>query len=236
MAYLWQLWPGRGWPSTPEEERALLGGWRDAAGGDSGQVRRDALIVILGGLRCGSDERTLRRMAPTLTPADLAASYQHLDQLRAQAADHFHRMCVADSEAAMRVHARGAAVLCPAPAVLLRRALETSGFAGAKVAAARVWSRSQQVRHEADEIVAQLESTSDPVEAGRLLFDPYTPGLWGDPYFVAGRVGELTPVRVRTLLGEETDSDLIFTDVHDIARRPGGPAGSGDPAGPDTGP
>ena len=222
MAYLWQLWPGRGWPLAPDEERELTDQWRRGGGGETGQVRRDALIVILGGLRCGSTAPQLRRMAPTLTDADLVASYEHLDVLRGRAATHFDLMCAADTETSMRRHARGAAVLCPAPAVLLRRALRTSGLDGALAAAARVRSRSEQVRREADEVIAGLAGAPDPVEAGRLLFDPYTPGLWGDPYFVARRVGELTPVRVRMLLGEEADSDLIFTDVHDIASRPAG--------------
>ena len=227
MAYLWQLWPGRGWPLDPDEERKLIGQWR--RGGGSGQVRRDALIVILGGLRCGATAAQLRRMAPTLTDADLAASYDHLETLRQRAATHFDRMCTAGTEAGLRRHARGAAVLCPAPSVLLRRALRTSGLDGALAAAARVRSRSEQVRREADEVMAGLSGATDPVEAGRLLFDPYTPGLWGDPYFVARRVGELTPVRVRMLLGEEADSDLIFADVHDIASHaPDDPAGGGD--------
>jgi hypothetical protein len=220
MAYLWQLWPGRGWPCTPDEERALVEGWEASAGG-AGQVRRDALIVVLGGLRCGSSAEQLARMSPALEPADLVASYHHLDRLRARAAEHFDRACAARTESAFRKHARGAAVLCPAPVGLLRQTLRTAGLEGFRVAAARVRARSEQVRREADELIAQLPDVADPVETGRLLFDPYTPGLWGDPYFVARRVGELTPVRVRTLLGEDPDSDLIFTDVHDIATRDG---------------
>jgi hypothetical protein len=221
MAYLWQLWPGRGWPSTPSEEQSLLGQWRDAAAGEGGQVRRDALIVVLGGLRCGSSVAELQRVAPALSPADLVASYDHLDRLRERAADHFDKMCAPQSVQSFRRHVRGASLLCPAPAGLLLRTLRTAGMEALQLAAPRVRARSEQVRHEADEIVAQLHDVPDPVEAGRLLFDPYTTGLWGDPYFVARRVGELTPVRVRILLGEAPDSDLIFTDVHDIGTRDG---------------
>jgi hypothetical protein len=228
MAYLWHLWPGRGWPSTSDEETALLRQWRHQAGGRAGQVRRDALIVILGGLRCGSGAADLARVAPTLDPADLVASYTHLDRRRDEAAEHFTRMCAPTSEASFRRHARGAALLCPGPVGLLRRTLRTSGLDGVRAAGVRVMARATQVTREIDEVVAQLPYADNPVEVGRLLFDPYTPGLWGDPYFAARRVGELTPVRVRMLLGEEPDSDLIFTDVHDIGRHDEDDVGEAD--------
>lgn len=231
MAYIWQLWPGRGWPHTPQEERALVRSWLRQSEGREGAVRRDALIVALGGLRSGSSTEELSRVAPALGPADLYASYQHLDRLRAEAAAHMARVCEADTETAFRRHARGASVLCPVPVGLLRRTVRVNGLAAVADAGARVQARCVQVRREADEIMAQLPAAADPVELGRLLFDPYTPGLWGDPYFVAARVGELTPVRVRTLLGEEADSDLIFTDVYEIGRDLGRVAGGDGDSG-----
>jgi hypothetical protein len=210
MAYLWHLWPGRGWPCTPAEEKALVAAWESS--GDVGIVRRDAMIVIMGALRSGSSADEVRRITPGVSDGDLAASYRHLDRVRADAAAAFARMCHPADFDSFERDAAAAAALTPGPVGLLRRVAYTSGLDGLREAGMHVQRRSAQVRAEADEVVSTFATSPDPVSAGRLLFDPYTPGLWGDPYFVAERVGEITPVRVRMLLGEPADGDLIFAE------------------------
>lgn len=216
MAYLWQLWPGRGWPLDDREEASLVADWADRARG-TGTVRRDALIVALGGIRCGSSAQQLIAAAPGISPADLLASYLHLDRLRQDAVDAFTRACQAGEVREFKSQAKKAAALLPAPVEILRTTLRLNGLAGLNEASGRVLHRSELIRSEVDEVYLLLRQSEDPVRLGRILFDPYNSGLWGDPYFAARRAGELTPIRVRTLLGEDPHSDLIFTDVHDIS-------------------
>lgn len=215
MAYLWHLWPGRGWPLLAHEESALVERWAEADQGQ-GVVRRDALIVALGGIRCGSTADDLAEAAPGVTAADLLASYQHLDLLRREAHEAYMRMCSAEDPHSFRRAAKAAARLVPAPSEMLRTTVRLNGFERLPDAARRVLHREALVRREVEDIYLHLPRAADPVQLGRILFDPYNSGLWGDPYFAAARVGELTPVRVRTLLGEDAHSDLIFTDVHEM--------------------
>lgn len=215
MAYLWHLWPGRGWPLSEDEENELVAAWGD---GREGTVRRDAIIVALGGIRCGSNPEALRKAAPGVPGEDLKASYLHMLRLLQESKSAWERCLSAESQKEFSVAAETASKLLPAPVEILRTSYRMGGRQGFEAARERVLRRCRSARDAVDDVTSRMTASDDAkaVELGRLLFDPFHSGLWGDPYFIAARVGELTPVRTRTLLGEEPDSSLVFADVNDM--------------------
>jgi hypothetical protein len=204
-AYLWQLWPGRNWPAVAAEEAALIDELRRRGDGPARFERADA-TAVLNALRCGLDADDLLERAPGLRPWRLVAAWDHLEAARQRAVAAWEVIAEERSLNAIVDWAAAAAPLLEAP---VRSMLQTSGIRGEDVVASRAEravARVAAVTEQAAELEERLArcEPGDPVgvEIGRMLYDPYRPGVWSDPYFLPPRVGTLTPNRVADLLGE----------------------------------
>jgi hypothetical protein len=210
--YLWQGLGGRGWPLTAAEEQLFAAELLSAAGGVQ-PTRRSDVTALLGAMRCGFQLSELLDMAPGLDVSRLRDAYTHLERLRADAATAWDRL--ASSQSVHDLVEFGPAAL-PLMMVPLRRIAPpveriTQNLVDLRIG--RVLRDVEQVAAEAREVESALAFFAAPsaqaVELGRLLYDPHHSCLWGDPNFLARRVGELTPVRVMDLLGERNPGPRI---------------------------
>ena len=90
------MWPGREWPASGDEERALLAGlelrtpgmkrWRRT------EARRGDMTALLNALRCGLDAADLLGRAPGLRPDRLIVAHAALDARRREAVAAWQRI------------------------------------------------------------------------------------------------------------------------------------------------
>lgn len=211
--YVWHLWPGRNFPCTAREEATFLQDMRSAVGTVKGAAKtkkvafdRGDVTSVMNALRCGLTFAELQERAPGLKPARLLAAYLEVDRLRAQSVNAWLEL-VADGGLESIVNwASAAAVLMGTP---VRRVQPISNNLSEELLRDRVKQVQERVLvtvRQGEKIEKVLDerrvNASDSVELGRLLYDPYDPSLWADPYFLPERVGTLMPLRLADLLGE----------------------------------
>jgi hypothetical protein len=212
-------WPGRGWPYTRDEERALIDEF--AAEPECppryeddeplpvevypGVTRLDvSLLVTL--LRHGSTLRDIRSVAPGVNVPALARAHTRLDALRADACDAFDALCQATNEDGVRQHLAAASKLVPIPArrvaatILSRNSSDVLRRIHAERAELeKAWQAASALRVKiistgnADVRNSMIEALCYPDEAS----------LYHHPSFMARCVAELSSVRVSSLLGEQ---------------------------------
>jgi hypothetical protein len=204
--YIWHLWPGRHWPLLQSEEAQFVADLTQRAGTRRTAFDRGNLTAVLNSLRCGLSVDELFNVAPGLDPAGLLVAYQWVDTLRATSADAWKAIVAAPTLATVTTHGHEAAKLLPVP---VRRMMATAEHVNAELLAAAAREAALRIAHTTTRamlIESKLAHHTPPsppaVDLGRLLYDPYEPQLWGDPYFLPDRVGSLMPLRVADLLGE----------------------------------
>lgn len=203
--YRWHLWPGRHWPASRAEEAdfaaALAAARPPARDCDRGDV-----TAVLNALRCGIGLDELRVLVPGVDVARLHVAYRRLDDRRVAALAAWDALCADPGGVAVSRLAQQAATLLPVPVYRLVRSPRLSGSDGLAGAVADATAAMARVGAQVEAVEARLASLRVPspegVELGRVLYDPYTPGLWAHPYYRPTRVGTLMPLRVRDLLGE----------------------------------
>jgi hypothetical protein len=216
--YCWHAFNGRGWPLTAAEETvfaAELVQLADAAGGGGARdvPSRDDFTVTLAALRCGITVSELFDTLPGANPAVLADAYRTLDERRAASAAAWETILADPDPDVVTAHRRAASLLAPVPVQLLygSASIRSDDLVDRSDAEIAEWAESTltemaRVHTLADEVEAALGWFTPPsaegVELGRLLYDPQSPALWSEPYFVAPRVGALVPLRVAELLDE----------------------------------
>ena len=218
---MWQLLPGRHWPMLTEQETTFVARISELAAGQKAKAERDDLIMLLTALRCGTDADLLLEHAPGTSAASLLASYNWIDTLRDKSMKAWLSIEQTPSMASVDRHAPEAVKLLPIP---VRRVVATiegiaSGHTHPGSLAETIAEVSAQVHKtkvrahgfesELDRILnagtAGLSATEAAIRAndiGQRLYDPLTPGIYGDSYYLADRVSTLSPLRVRDLLGE----------------------------------
>lgn len=213
--YVWQLWPGRNYPCTAAEELQFVADLRDAAElsrpkGESKKRRqtidRGDITSLMNALRCGLSWGELTQRAPGLKAHRLLAAYDEVDRLRLQSVNAWNALVEDGGLEAIVNWAQAAAVLMGTP---VRRVQPGSHETDDYTLRERVIAVNDKVvatNRRAERIESILDegrcNAREAVELGRLLYDPYDPSLWADPYFLPTRVGALMPLRLADLLGE----------------------------------
>jgi hypothetical protein len=207
--YAWQLWPGRNWPATAAEEAVFEAELVERAGGRKKRkiaVSRGEITAVCNALRCGLTAEELFKKAPGMKPASLLAAYDALEKMRAHSVGAWERIVEERTLEAIVDHGYAARVLVP-------WGVMSVSYEAAEVSDAEISQRIDQVVTEmqkaaekALELEAMLEQCEAPsavgVELGRVLYDPYYPGVWDKSEFVPNRVGVLTPRRLARMLDE----------------------------------
>lgn len=213
----WQLWPGRHYPLAASEEAAFVADLRLRSVNEPPPIQprggtkvldRDITTVLLGALRCGSMPTEVLGLAPGLRCSQLVRKYDELEVLRGRAEEAWRAIIDSPTVATISEHAAAAARLLPVPVYDLVNRGTIVNPEGLELAvsrtAAHVEELGRQVRAVESDLERGLMSGEALIERGRVLYDPYVPGLWANPYFLPDRVGTLTPVRLADLLGERS--------------------------------
>lgn len=205
-SHLWHPWPGRCWPLLSDEERSLVQSLRELDAPPQPSAERGDLTIILDTIRTGVDLSYVKDLLPGLELARLLVAYEKLDVLRLGALDAWDTFKNTPTHDSLQTLGPKFEPLFPLPLSRLLKALVRGGESAMEDQLAFIISEMTKITHKAQEIEALLKLIEPPsdqgVELGRFLYDPYTPGLWGSPYYRPSRVGSLIPVRVRALLGE----------------------------------
>ncbi len=208
---LWRVWPGREWPASGDEERALLADLELRAPGAEPltpiEARRGDMTALLNALRCGLDGPDLLGRAPGLRPERLIAAHAALDARRRQAVEAWRLIASTPTFETLATWGDTAAALVPVVIGRLRdiRNVDTAELESLVTACAADIDRVGR-------LAASVErDMSDPGVPPRrraalagLLFGGAGAGLWHHECYLAQRVGSLVPVRVAALLGENT--------------------------------
>lgn len=205
-SYPWHVWPGRHWPATAQEERQLVAELIELCGEPCENFDRGDLTAMLNALRCGVTVVDVLESAPGLDPARMLAAYEHLEGLRATAVDAWTELMGSPTISALAHLGPIAAQIMPMPVYRLATAAARNVNPAKDQTAAKVAAEVQRVGALALSTEAKLYGAEPPCEEsiriGRELYNPYVPGLWGDPFYLPVRVGVLMPIKVCDLLQE----------------------------------
>jgi hypothetical protein len=208
---LWRVWPGREWPASEDEERALLADLECRAPSSEPraalEARRGDMTALLNALRCGLDGPDLLGRAPGLRPDRLIAAHAALDARRRGAVQAWRLIAATPTSECLATWGDTAAALVPVVIGRLRDARDAETAELGPVVAACAADIDRVGR-----LAASVErDMSDPGVPPRrraalagLLFGGAGAGLWHHECYLAQRVGSLVPVRVAALLGENT--------------------------------
>lgn len=206
LSHLWHPWPARNWPALSHEEETFVQELRSFGEPQSKDAERGDYSILLDALRCGLDLTTLREYLPGVNPQILLWVYEDLEKRRRCAVEAWRSVEEAPTlDAFIESSAKCSSLLSLAVSRVLPYAIKASEESF-QASVKSVMLEMSKASKEAAEVESQLHGIERPSEQGvllgRTLYNPYNPGLWGSPYFVPPRVGTLTPVRVRSLLGE----------------------------------
>jgi hypothetical protein len=202
----WHVWPSRRWPLLPDEERVFVRRLKRLAAGCTSTTidPRGDITAVLNALRCGLSADQLVELAPGISPADLLTAYTTLERLLREARKDWVAIMASTEIGTILTHAPSAARIAQVP---VYRILATAEHAPSvlpvlltQLATDTTATRARCIAIE--EAIGAASSADERIELSWLLYERQHPALWDDPMFVPERVGELTPNRVRDLLGE----------------------------------
>jgi len=209
-AYLWQLWPGRHWPFSAKEEKALLAELKNA-GGDPVDFDRGDVTAVLNMIRLGISFAEVREPAPGLQAQSLLSAYHYLDERRMQSVNSFEALLANPTEETLALHERYSSRLVPIPTFWVSRTIREAEDPAPMQVARYVHQEVHALETAALTVEHLLEidppAEGDPrreeyVSIGRTLYNPYDECLWDRPFYLPPRVGTLMPTRVADLLEE----------------------------------
>ena len=207
--YAWQLWPGRNWPATASEERVFEATLVEQAGGRKKRkiaVTRGEITAVCNALRCGLTAEELFAKAPGMKPASLLAAYDALERMRAHSVGAWERIAEERTLESIVDHGYAARVLVPWGVMSVSHEAAEVSDDEIALRVEMVLAEMQKAAEKALEVEAMLEQCEAPsavgVELGRVLYDPYYPGVWDRSEYVPTRVGVLTPRRLARMLDE----------------------------------
>jgi hypothetical protein len=206
---LWRVWPGRDWPASHDEERALVADLqlRGSGEGSLDQIapRRGDMTAILNALRCGLDAPDLFGRAPGLRPERLLAAHAALDARRREAVSAWRVIASDPTSECLATWGDTAAALVP---VVIGRLRDVPDVDAAELEAlvAACAADIDRVGRLAASVERDMSEPGTPPRrrAGlaALLYGSASSGLWHHECYLAQRVGSLVPVRVAALLSE----------------------------------
>lgn len=196
-------------PSRPSEALSLLAKTVDEATGAnaSGPLNedvRDQVVWLVTALRCGASLTQMETLAPGLSRPDLLQAYVAVELRRRASVAAWRQLCRTPDVRTFREVAASAAQLLPVPVARIAAAAERSPAVLAEtVAQCATAVHEAASRAHAIEAVLAAGRSPDAVQTGRALLDPTNPGWWDHGMYLPRRVGDVTPNRLRDLLGEE---------------------------------
>lgn len=214
-------WGGRERPATAAEETVFVDRLRrltarPSQGRATGDLfQRYDITAVVTALRHGVTVDEMFRSAPGLRPESIAAAYDHVERLRADAADAWRSLAADPSVATLVEVGDRAATVLPAVISRLRSLLvrhqSHSPTLEEAVAAIDVEIRATGNRALELEYMLTNSAHHDTVaRAAELLVGDCTDGLWSLGSFLPPRVGTFVSARLREMLGEqETESFRI---------------------------
>lgn len=206
--YLWHIWPARHWPASHLEEEAFVADLTAAAAMPDDKIYRSErgdLTTVLNALRNGMSYEELLRVAPGVAPKRLLSAYRDIDRLRSESMEAFASLVDQPTLESVDRFAAAATRLLPVPTFVIKSAIVNTPSEISRT----ISSVRDQVKFAMD-IAAEYEddlrsnklSDLDRIRLGRVLYDPFSGGVWSYPYYISPRVGTLVPARVRDLLDE----------------------------------
>lgn len=208
--YIWHVWPARHWPASSAEEAALVQELSSLTKLPAGVIlphERGDATTVLNVLRNGLSLQDLLRVAPGVSLPRLLSAYRHMDNLRVLALDSFSEVLNKPTEKTVVEHGTLASSLLPVPTFHVIAAITSRK----KSTITKTISETRALMSSTLQAAAEYEerlctASFDPVDKirlGRVLYDPYSGGVWSHPYYSPLRVGTLVPERVRDLFGEQ---------------------------------
>lgn len=216
LVELWHPWVSRCWPSTATEETAFVADLLTQLGPVAdGAVTRDFdrrdVTALVTALRCGLTLDELLARAHGLRPARLLAAHTHLEVARAAGEEAWRAIVDMATSAALAHYGPVAATLLP----VIVSHLDAIGQRTPSDLARSVLMADAEISRTTQSVLLleeRLDTCVAPSERGRaiggLLYDAYGDGAWALGTFLPRRVGTLVPLRVASLLGEDTPGRL----------------------------
>lgn len=204
--WMWNTWSGPGWPASVEDEQRFV----DALSRHPAEDwDRDDAIFVITALRCGATLDQMHTIAPSLAPGRLRGAYDAVEALRRESIDALQRILDQPDEETFLVYGLTAARLVPVPVGRLGRMLSVAGEEGLAEEVARTIRLIAETTTDAHAIEHRLERPGLRDDArimlGEQLYEPQGTGIWADPFYLPRRVCDLSPGRLRDLLGDDED-------------------------------
>jgi hypothetical protein len=207
-SFLWQPWPGPRAPASARDETEFLRALHDNAKSTTRKRRmqRDDITLLMDAFRCGLTFDELKHFAVGVSPARLLCAYDVLERERLAVLASWAEVLQDPTVHVIAEHTESIDRLLPAPTGHILSAINDGARNGElALLIRRVNASIQRVHGEAlvlEEEMVRAPTRSDAADAGLLLYDPFQPSLWNHPFYLAPRVGSLSPSRVADLLGE----------------------------------
>ena len=207
-SFLWQPWPGPRAPATASDEAEFLKSLNEIAKPTTRKMRmqRDDITLLMDAFRCGVTYAELKLFAAGVSPSRLLCAYDVLERERLAVVTSWRAVVADPTLHTLAERTESIDRLLPAPTGHILAAVN-DGATRSELAALirRVDAAVRRVHDETLAIENQMikaATRSDAVEIGLLLYDPFRPSLWNHLFYLAPRVGSLSPSRVADLLGE----------------------------------
>lgn len=198
--FTWQALDGQGWPASQDQEHQFVADMRRAASDTTTEATRTATTCVLNALRSGATLEQVRDLLPGMNPSEMLASYRVLSRRLNVSKNAWARIVEHGTQDALNKEAPRAGTLMPIPVHRLQfvlsqinmpeRAADLIADTGRRVR--EVSAQSQVIEEKLTQFPAGHRSA---IGLGRSLHDVSQPGLWGHPFFLPDRVGQLSPIR-----------------------------------------
>ena len=215
---MWHLLPGQYFPMTLEQESEFVHKLKSlaAASKKKGKHNRDDLTLVLTALRCGSSVESMLSMAQGSNVSNIYAAYLAIENKRLISYNAWLSLTNEPTIGNLNKN--------------LIKIKKIMPYIGSELSDLKIDYNNNMVKKEgveskiknieinvrkvtliADEKERELTSllnsgniidVNKKIEIGTLLYDPISPGIYGNNFYLPQRVSTLTPVKIRDLLGE----------------------------------
>ena len=202
---LWHSLPGQHWPLLYHQEKQFYESLLEYKNKTS-KFTRDDVTLLMTILRCGTSIDQVKSQVPGVKIHRLLNSYMYLKAKLDDSLDAWKEIEDNPSLEILHSNASCAAMILPIP---IHYALSSQGqltentvIDSIAYSSGKIGSIGVNVHALEKKLEKLPEGSSDGVEIGKKLIDPYNPGLYSNPYYKPDRVSSLTPLRVKDLLSK----------------------------------
>ena len=215
---MWHLLPGQYFPMTLEQEREFVQKLKSLAAESKkkGKHNRDDLTLVLTALRCGSSVESMLTMAQGSNVSNIYAAYLDIENKRLLSYNAWVALTTDPTIGNLNKN--------------LIKIKKIMPYIGSELSTLKIDYNNNMINKDglenkiknieinvkkvtliADEKEREITSllnsgniidVNKKIEIGTLLYDPISPGIYGNNFYLPERVSTLTPVKIRDLLGE----------------------------------